>query len=419
MLYALILLAIIVLCLGVLPCHLAVDLSPETGGDRVAVVKNGDISYLPARRVELVRKISGDGSCRYIRRAGNGDLYVLGPGIGPRVLRSTDGGLTWTTTRFELDAGRLEIPCWAQDGLGFISAFNILRDDTFLMMLMPSNHQPNTQAVIARSHDFGGTWSAAVMDSDLRPYKHVQGGNSDILQLLDGTILATVDVLHGRGMDDLPVEQRGLFNYALRSFDGGRTWPEKSCIAMYAAETHLLQLPSGRLLGAIRKQRGHRLPGDSPSPYDMKLTYGYRAQFDSEERKSERDEDTNRIKNTFLSESIDGGRTWINERQVSSFLQCSADLARLADGTLVLQVLHRYPDDLAHTGIRAKVSHDEGRTWGDELYVLAQGHGEDIDSGSSYPGSIATKDGGLITVCANWFDGHTRLEAVHWKPRSG
>ena len=87
-------------------------------------------------------------------------------------------------------------------------------------------------------------------------------------------------------------------------------------------------------------------------------------------------------------------------------------------GTLILQYLHRYPDDLAHTGIRARVSHDDGATWGDETYVISQGEGEDPNTGSSYPGTIAGGTHGVITVCANTVAGRTRLEAVHWRPEA-
>ena len=93
-------------------------------------------------------------------------------------------------------------------------------------------------------------------------------------------------------------------------------------------------------------------------------------------------------------------------------------MARLADGTLVLQYLHRYPDDLAHTGIRARVSDDDGATWGDETYVISQGEGDDPNTGSSYPGTIAGGTHGVITVCANTVAGRTRLEAVHWRPEA-
>ena len=154
-------------------------------------------------------------------------------------------------------------------------------------------------------------------------------------------------------------------------------------ITKYGGEAHLLELPGGKLLQCVRKQRWHRLPGDPVKPIDLKLRHGYRTQFDSEERKSENGEGTNRVKNMFLSESSDGGRTWTGERQVSSFLQCSGDMALLPDGTLVLEFLHRYPDDVANTGIRDWVSDDTGKTWREETYILSQGNS--IDSGSCYP----------------------------------
>ena len=187
---------------------------------------------------------------------------------------------------------------------------------------------------------------------------------------------------------------------------------------MYAGEGHLHQLPSGTLLACVRKQRWHRQPGDPAAPYDLKIASGYRPQFDSEERASERDEGTNRIKNTHLTESSDGGRTWVEERPVTSFLQCSADLARLADGTLVLQYLHRYPDDLAHTGIRARASDDDGVTWRDETYVISQGEGDDPTPAPPIPAPSPAARTGSLPSAPNTVAGRTRLEAVHWRPEA-
>ncbi len=387
----------------------SVDLSPTGDGDRIAVVRDGRISYLPAKRVELVPEVSGGGNCRYIRRSAQGDLFVAGPGVEGMLLHSQDGGHNWVTIRSEIPQP------------GFMSAFTILGDDSFLALIMPSNIRGNEQCYLARSRDYGRTWNVTEMQIDLSPNCYVQGGNADILELSDGTILVTLDVKseqEGKGPDGevVPLQLKGIYLYAFRSRDGGHSWPERSVITFHGAESHLLELPSRKLLAAIRKQRNHRLPGDPLNPFDMKLQHGYRPEFDSEERRSEKDEDTNRIKNTFLSESYDGGSTWVNERQVSSFLQCSADLTLTSTGVLVLDLLHRYPDDLANTGIRSRVSDDEGQTWRDELYVLSQGNSEDIDSGSSYPGSIAMPDGSLIMVCANWAKERIRLEAVHWRP---
>jgi len=382
-----------------------VDLHPDENGDRIAVVRDGTVTYLPARRADLGAKAEGGGICRYIRRSKNGDLYVVGTRL-PGVLRSTDGGHHWSSTPFAIE------------DLGFISAFTILRDDTFLLAFMPAS-QPYRQIGIARSGDHGRTWSVDTMDGDISPYRFVIMDNADLLELQDGSILMTCNLRHHLGpiakVGDLPVEMWGFFGYTFGSADGGRTWPQRAMHAMHGVETHLLQLPDGKVLACVRKQRGHRLPGDPASAYEMKLRYGYRPQFDSEERKSERDEDTNRIKNMFLTESTDGGRTWINERQVSSFLQCSGDLTQTADGILLLSFHHRYADDIAGDGVRMMISYDQGKTWEKDSYVIGQGTAV-YDTAVCYPSSIATKDGGLITVCANWFDGHTRLEAVHWRP---
>ena len=399
------------------------DLRPDAGGDRIAVVRAGSITYLPARRVELAPKVASGGLCRSIRRASSGELFVMGPGIGQRVLRSADEGLTWSLGDFTLDV----TPFGPEDPgrEPWIGAFTILRDDIFLALFMVDDHLPTRRGVIGRSADLGRTWALAPLNPALPAQTRMQAANSDLLQLADGTILLTVDVFNAPGGDPaadpdaLPVELQGVFIYALRSADGGGTWPESSCVAMYAGEGHLHQLPSGKLLACVRRQRWHRQPGDPPAPYDLKIASGYRPQFDSEERAGERDEGTNRIKNTYLTESTDGGRTWVEERQVTSFLQCSADLARLGDGTLVLQYLHRYPDDLAYTGIRARVSDDDGATWRDETYVISQGEGDDPNTGSSYPGTIASGPRGVITVCANTVGGRTRLEAVRWQPEGG
>ena len=397
------------------------ELRPDAGADRVALVRGGSVTHLPARRVELVAEVASGGLCRSIRRSASGELFVMGPGVGRRVLRSADEGCTWSSAEFALDLAPFEPADPGSEP--WLGAFTILSDDTFLALFMVDDHLPTRRGVVGRSEDRGRTWSLAPLNPALPPHTRMQAANSDLLQLADGSVLLTVDVFHAPGGDPaadpaaLPVELQGVFLYALRSFDGGRTWPESSCVALYAAEGHLHQLPSGTLLACVRKQRGHRQPGDPPAPYDLKIASGYRPQFDSEERASERDEGTNRIKNTHLTASTDGGRTWVDERRVTSFLQCSTDLTRLDDGSLVLQYLHRYPDDVAHTGIRAHVSHDDGATWGDETYVISQGEGADPNTGSSYPGTIAGGTHGVITVCANTVAGRTRLEAVHWRPQ--
>ena len=386
-----------------------VDLRPNGTSDRIAVVSKDQVTYLPARRIELVKSVPGSGHARYIRRTSNGDLYVTGAGLEGTLLHSRDGGSTWKSKSYSIENMR------------FMSAFTILRDDTFMIVFMPPGKH---RVLIARSRDLGRTWSVTQPKIDLGPYTEAYAYNSDLLERPDGELLLTLDLRAGPDAindedgNPLPLVLKGSFPHLFRSKDGGKTWPEQSLITMYGGEAHLLELPDGNLLQCVRKQRWHRLPGDPVKPMDAKLLSGYRPQFDSEERRKENSEGTNRVKNMFIGESRDGGHTWTDERQVTSFLQCSGDMALLPNGTLVLEFLHRYPDDVANTGIRARISDDTGKTWRDETYILSQGNSKDIDSGSCYPGTIAMPNGTLISICANWVNGRTRLEAVHWKPLS-
>ena len=362
-----------------------VDLRPDANGDRIGVVRDGQVAYLPAKRVNIGSGAVGGGSCRYIKRSKNGDLYVTGPGLG--LFCSKDGGNTWTDSP-------LNIP-----GLGFMGAFTILRNDDFLVA-----HSGGTEVQIARSSDQGRTWTVGKMVGTISPYKFIHMDNAELLELADGTILMTCNLRHADGAQygqTLP-EQRGAFVYVFHSADGGRTWPQKSMVTMYGAETHLLQLPSGKVLAAIRKQRWHRNPGDPASVLQLKQRHGYTVGVGG--GFIEDAEQANRIKNMFVSESFDGGYTWVNERQVSDFMQCSGDMTVLSDRTLVLQYLHRYDDRMAKEGMRARVSHDQGKTWEPQEYVIGEG--------GNYPGGIDMPDGSMITMCPNG----GQIQAVHWRP---
>ena len=72
------------------PPKVLVDLSSDEHGDRIALVRDGQVSYLPATRVDIGHTHEGaSGSCRYIRRASNGDLYVTGPSLRRTMFRSS------------------------------------------------------------------------------------------------------------------------------------------------------------------------------------------------------------------------------------------------------------------------------------------------------------------------------------------
>lgn len=388
-----------------------VDLSPDENGGRIAVVRAGQVSYLPAKRVDIGAQHHGaSGSCRYVRRDRAGNFNVAGPGLEDRIFHSADGGHQWSGTPFDLGMERFDLVQHPQRDSkeGWIAAFTILRDDTFLMMLMPSNHRRNDRSFMARSSDHGATWSVEQMDVDVRPYKSVAGGNADMIELADGTVLLTIDTFYYSEEErdgPMPPILKSPYACVLRSTDGGRTWPQKNEVVHFGAEVHLLELPSGKVMAAIRKQRNDRFPGDPADILTAMRATGYDPDYTGFEEPIEAG--TAFYKAVYISESTDGGRTWVNERRVSGYEQCSGELTLLDDGqTLVLQYDSRYHDRFAMAGVRARVSHDQGQTWSDEEYVLGEGE--------NYPGAIATSDGGLMTVCPHKNMGP--IQAVHWRP---
>jgi len=390
-----------ILCLYGVAQSGIVDLGPDKDGDRIARVKDGLVSYLPAKRVNIGAQHTGSaGHCRYIRRDRNGDLYITGPGLSNRMFRSSDGGNTWTN--------------WAMDTqMGYISAFTILHDDSFLIAYTPSQPHWKYDTFLARSTDHGKTWTAWKVDLNLAPHKYTLQNNSDILELQDGTLLLTLDLRAGPNAlqddagNDLPFELKGSFPYVFRSNNGGKTWTEKHLITSYAGEVHLFRMPSGKILSVIRKQRSHRMPGDPADMVEVMRKHGYYPEYTGYVEPIV-EESTGWFKHMAISESTDGGRTWVNERRVSFYEECSGDLVLLADGkTMVLQYDTRYNDKFAKAGVRAKVSYDMGETWDDfEQYILG--------IGENYPGAIAMPNGGLITVCP--YENNGPIQAVHWRP---
>jgi hypothetical protein len=67
-----------------------------------------------------------------------------------------------------------------------------------------------------------------------------------------------------------------------------------------------------------------------------------------------------------------------------------ASLIRLRDGRVCLTYGHRAEP----FGIRARLSQDDGRTWGPEIALRSDGGGRDI----GYPRSVHRPDGKVVTV---------------------
>jgi len=157
---------------------------------------------------------------------------------------------------------------------------------------------------------------------------------------------------------------------AARSADGGRTWGTLGAVPVCAGtdpanyhEPHLVELPSGRLVGMIRIENssGKDLAAAGIPSFSMMQT-----------------------------ESGDGGRTWTTARPLG-FHGSPPHLLWHTSGLLVLTYGYRQ----APFGQRVAFSRDNGVTWDHDWIVRDDGPDGDL----GYPSTVELADGRLFTVC--------------------
>ena len=98
---------------------------------------------------------------------------------------------------------------------------------------------------VARSTDRGETWDPGT-PLDKGPYTGAPGANGNkFCALPDGTVIVAVTLRNGDGVrdrdgSDLPLEERGIYDYIYRSTDGGSTWGDRTLIVDHCSETSFL-----------------------------------------------------------------------------------------------------------------------------------------------------------------------------------
>jgi len=284
------------------------------------------------------------------------------------VIRSRDGGRTWPAESLTLSFTQEKMaedlrnapPCAASehvydpyaDGFCLMGGFGIpSRDATHL-------------AYVAVSTDRARTWSPPIRlpGGIVRTvgYKYLAGRPSYIIRP-DGMLLLFA---HGvRGMldpasDPFHTETSYSRGLVLGSWNGGASWGmigeinpgDQPCGVIMA---YPLQLDDGTILAAARRQ------------YD-----GYNA-------------------HTTIHESTDGGRTWTFLSRANDW-GAPANLLHLPDGRIACVYGYRQKP----WGVRARVSADRGRTWGEEIVIRADGGSWDV----GYPRSVVREDGAIVTV---------------------
>jgi hypothetical protein len=131
------------------------------------------------------------------------------------------------------------------------------------------------------------------------------------------------------------------------------TWSEPVLVGEHSNETALLVLPDGRILAALRSEKGAHLS---------------------------------------IASSKDQGHKWTAPVQVTGDNEHPADLIRLKNGDILLT----YGERNAPFGVEAILSHDGGKTWDSSTKVKLASDSSNRDCG--YPSSVQLPNGKIVTL---------------------
>ncbi|MEI6466012.1 MAG: sialidase family protein [Verrucomicrobiota bacterium] len=322
-----------------------------------------------------------------VARRQNGELWVSWSGgreshVDPfgqvHAMTSRDDGATWTWPRVLLDSATDD-----RDSGVIETAKGTLLVTTFTSLAYEAHLQ---KASVFEDHKDTG-W----VSKDMPPEQ-----------------VAKWKAAHARLNEDERKAELG--EWLIRSTDGGRTWSPR--IATIVNSPHgPIQLRDGRLLYAGKqlwsKERkvGVGVSSDDGRTWqwlaEIPVRKGDKAGSYHELHAVEAANGTviAQIRNhndpdrgwTLQTESKDGGRSWSEPRPVCYGFP--SHLLRLRDGHLVMSYGYRKPP----YGNRARVSADNGKTWGDEMVISADGRDGDL----GYPSTVELADGMLLTV---WYE---------------
>ena len=327
-----------------------------------------------------------------VERLDDGTLIVSSSGLrsthpcpwGKTVLNtSTDDGATWSPPRVindspldDRDAGVVNLGgdnllvTWAsvdvrkqyfdedmkKEFVKMEGAEEVERWRETLAAVTDADAERHLGSWLMLSDDKGATWSEHIRVPVYTPHGPIRLRNGDLIYL------GKRFVVDRNELDLGPV-------VAAHSADNGRTWTERGSVPVYPrmhsgnyAEPHVVELPSGKLLGMIRisGERVYNLDHTGVLPFSMMQT-----------------------------ESDDGGHTWTNLKPLN-FHGSPPHLLRHSSGVLILI----YGFRLLPYGQRIALSDDDGQTWRHDWILRDDG----IDWDLGYPSTIEMPDGSLLSV---------------------
>jgi len=232
---------------------------------------------------------------------------------------------------------------------------------------LPAEEKP-FGSFVKLSQDGGKTWSQRIRVPLTAPHGPIRRK--------DGSFLYFGKSFHAEALGYEP--QR---IYAAQSRDGGLTWEKLGVVPTVEGvepnrfcEPHVVELPDGTLLGAIRVNR--------------------------EEKTVD-----NEVYTTF---SYDGGKTWSAPQNIGQ-IGAPPYLLLHSSGAIVLTTGRR----IAPFGERARLSYDGGKTWSDEIVISEEAPDWDL----GYPSSVELSDGSILTVYYQKYpgDSYNSLLSTRWE----
>ena len=302
---------------------------------------------------------------------------------------------------------------------------------------------------LIRSHDDGETWTwhQTLLDGP------IDDRDSGVCVTAKGTILVTtftslayegtlkrVEAAEAAGSPIWPKERllkwQGVHNrisaeqrqnelgcWMIRSTEGGVTWSQRYSSIVNSPHGPA-QLSDGRLLYAGKKLWDGGQNGVCQSTDDGQ-TWQWLADIPTRDGDSEQDyhelhqvEAANgdiivQIRNhnkandneNLQCESSDGGKTWSKPHTIGVW-GIPSFLMRLKDDRLLMTYGHRRQP----LGVQARLSEDNGKTWGEPIVL----YGDGISGDLGYPSTVQLADGSLLTVWYEAIQGKCVLQMLKW-----
>ena len=283
----------------------------------------------------------------------------------PRFTRSLDGGMTWQTETpsFLDDEGKEREPTECPGGVDFTHP-------DFAMRLR-MNQNGSVPSRIYYSHDRAKTWQG--------PYALPMFGRKRVMARTDYLVLGKHDAMAFVTAAKEDNDEGRVF--CTRTTDGGKTWNFVSWIGPeptgFAIMPSTVRLGDGEFLTTIRRQEGREHWIDTYISSDQGESWEY----------------LNRA-----AESTGGSVG----NPPSTIL--------LADGRIAVTYGYRSEP----YGMRARLSGDNGRAWGDEIVLRDDAGCWDL----GYPQTVQRTDGKIVTIYYHndSADEERYIAATIWEP---